>query len=175
VSLLQDTGLPGCSMHASQLHWCICAAQRADGWLEVRRRQLCWLPCRNLGCLDPACTLCLQNPLRRCNDSCFAPKYLAGDILKAKCGASIRVEVISRTTGSAAPQALTGDVLLEARSPAPDWRGPVRCKHQAGHSSGSGGPRAGRELQRRLRGAAIAERACAPRGAVLRAVYRFRA
>lgn len=116
--LCQDFGLPGCSMHASQLHWCISAAQRADGWLAVRQRQLCWLPCRNLGCLDPACTLCLQNPLRRCNDSCFAPKYLAGDILKAKCGASIRVEVISRTTGSAAPQALTGDVLLEARSPA---------------------------------------------------------
>lgn len=77
---------------------------------------MCGLSCRNLGCLDPACTLCAQNPQRRCNDSCFAPKYLAGDILKAKCGASIRVEVISRTTGAPAPQTLIGDVLLEARS-----------------------------------------------------------
>ncbi|KAK9825131.1 hypothetical protein WJX81_002021 [Elliptochloris bilobata] len=69
--------------------------------------------CLNLGCLDPGCMLCLQNPQRRCNHSCFAPKYLAGDILKAKCGASIRVEVISRTTGASAPQTLIGDVLLE--------------------------------------------------------------
>jgi len=68
-----------------------------------------------LGCLDAACTLCVQNPQRRCNDSCFAPKYLAGDILKAKCGASIRAEIIMRTTGSPAPQQLIGDVLLEAR------------------------------------------------------------
>ena len=53
---------------------------------------------RSLGCLDPQCVLCEHNPHRRCNVN-FAPKYLVNDILKAKCEAPIRVEVIDRTTG----------------------------------------------------------------------------
>ena len=55
------------------------------------------LVCRSLGCLDTECSLCAQNPHRRCEGN-FAGKYLAGDVLKAKCGASIRVEVLDRTT-----------------------------------------------------------------------------
>ena len=71
---------------------------------------------RNLGCLDAACGLCLQNPQRRCSDSCFAPKYLMFDPLKAKCGASIRLDVVSSASGAPVPQALIGDVCLKARS-----------------------------------------------------------
>ena len=54
--------------------------------------------CRSLGCLDPQCVLCEHNPHRRCNVN-FAPKYLVNDILKAKCEAPIRVEIIDRGTG----------------------------------------------------------------------------
>lgn len=61
---------------------------------DVKLRVLC----RSLGCLDPQCVLCEHNPHRRCNVN-FAPKYLVNDILKAKCEAPIRVEVIDRSTG----------------------------------------------------------------------------
>ncbi|KAK9817517.1 hypothetical protein WJX74_004575 [Apatococcus lobatus] len=54
--------------------------------------------CLSLGCLEPGCQLCAQNPHRRCEGN-FANKYLAGDVLKAKCGASIRLEVIDRRSG----------------------------------------------------------------------------
>ena len=56
----------------------------------------------------------MQNPQRRCLGN-FADKYLAGDILKAKCGASIRVEVIDRATGQIAPPEAVGDVYLEVQ------------------------------------------------------------
>lgn len=42
--------------------------------------------------------LCEHNPHRRCNVN-FAPKYLVNDVLKAKCDAPIRVEIIDRQTG----------------------------------------------------------------------------
>lgn len=42
--------------------------------------------------------LCEHNPHRRCSVN-FAPKYLVNDLLKAKCEAPIRVEVIDRSTG----------------------------------------------------------------------------
>ncbi|KAK9831959.1 hypothetical protein WJX81_003135 [Elliptochloris bilobata] len=54
--------------------------------------------CLSLGCLDPQCVLCEHNPHRRCNVN-FAPKYLVNDLLKAKCDAPIRVEIIDRATG----------------------------------------------------------------------------
>ncbi|KAK9846825.1 hypothetical protein WJX84_002893 [Apatococcus fuscideae] len=54
--------------------------------------------CLSLGCLDPQCVLCEHNPHRRCNVN-FAPKYLVNDVLKAKCDAPIRIEVIDRSTG----------------------------------------------------------------------------
>jgi hypothetical protein len=51
-----------------------------------------------MGCLDPLCTLCEHNPRRRCHVN-FAAKYLVNDVLKAKCEAPIRVEVIDRASG----------------------------------------------------------------------------
>lgn len=54
--------------------------------------------CQSLGCLDPQCVLCEHNPHRRCSVN-FAPKYLVNDVLRAKCDAPIRVEVVDRATG----------------------------------------------------------------------------
>ncbi|KAK9806750.1 hypothetical protein WJX72_001396 [[Myrmecia] bisecta] len=68
--------------------------------------------CLNQGCLDSECPLCAQNPLRRCEGN-FAQKYLAGDILKAKCGAAIRVEVIDRNTMEPVSGEVLGKVYLE--------------------------------------------------------------
>ena len=39
------------------------------------------------------------------------------DPLKAKCGASIRLDVVSSVGGTPVPQGLIGDTRLEARSP----------------------------------------------------------
>ncbi len=69
--------------------------------------------CRSLGCLDPQCVLCEHNPHRRCNVN-FAPKYLVNDILKAKCDAPIRVEIIDRATGIPLGEDIK-DVQLEVR------------------------------------------------------------
>jgi hypothetical protein len=82
----------------------------------LTRRQLtarCNRACnRSLGCLDPQCVLCEHNPHRRCNVN-FAPKYLVNDILKAKCEAPIRVEIIDRATGVPVGEEIP-DVQLEA-------------------------------------------------------------
>ena len=53
--------------------------------------------CRALGCLLPSCQLCKHNPSRRCAVN-FDKKYLVNDVLKAKCQAVIRVEIVERTT-----------------------------------------------------------------------------
>ncbi len=55
-------------------------------------------PCRALGCLDPQCSLCQHNPSRRCVVN-FDRKYLVNDMLKARCNAPIRIELIDRNTG----------------------------------------------------------------------------
>ena len=68
---------------------------------------------RSLGCLDPQCVLCEHNPHRRCNVN-FAPKYLVNDLLKAKCDAPIRVEIIDRATGVPLGEDIA-DLQLEAR------------------------------------------------------------
>ena len=39
------------------------------------------------------CTLCQFNPVRLCERN-FGKKYLVSDALKAKCGASIKVEMV---------------------------------------------------------------------------------
>ena len=70
------------------------------------------LLCRNQGCPDMACRICAENPNRRCRGN-FADKYLAGDVLKATCGAPIRVEIINRTTGESASKQEYADALLE--------------------------------------------------------------
>lgn len=68
---------------------------------------------RSLGCLDAQCVLCEHNPHRRCNVN-FAPKYLVNDILKAKCDAQIRVEIIDRITGAPITDDLP-ELTLEVR------------------------------------------------------------
>lgn len=52
--------------------------------------------CLALGCRDLECPICQFNPVRLCERN-FGKKYLVGDVLKAKCGASIRAEVLDGT------------------------------------------------------------------------------
>jgi hypothetical protein len=80
--------------------------------LEHRDLQLVFRhDCLSLGCLDAQCVLCEHNPHRRCSVN-FSPKYLVNDILKAKCEAPIRVELIDRATGQPVSEDLP-DVVLE--------------------------------------------------------------
>jgi hypothetical protein len=58
------------------------------------------------------CHLCKHNPNRKCAGS-FNGKYLVGDILKAKCGASIWVEVVDITNGKAASAEQLGNLYFE--------------------------------------------------------------
>ncbi|KIZ02180.1 hypothetical protein MNEG_5775 [Monoraphidium neglectum] len=48
--------------------------------------------CNALGCRDSECALCSFNPVRVCERN-FQKKYLVGDPLRAKCNASIRLEL----------------------------------------------------------------------------------
>eukprot|EP00198_Chlamydomonas_reinhardtii_P001203 XP_001690538.1 predicted protein [Chlamydomonas reinhardtii] len=67
--------------------------------LEDKQLQLVFRhDCLALGCLDPQCALCTHNPSRRCTVN-FDRKYLVNDVLKARCGAGIRVELIDPNTG----------------------------------------------------------------------------
>ena len=61
------------------------------------------------------CALCAQCQYRRCVGH-FDGKYLAGDMLKAKCGAEIRVEVRDRVTGDVVDDGTLSHIHLEARS-----------------------------------------------------------
>ena len=54
----------------------------------------------------------MENPNRRCTGN-FADKYLAGDVLKATCGAPIRVELMHRSTGDTPPNQDYKDIILE--------------------------------------------------------------
>jgi hypothetical protein len=58
------------------------------------------------------CELCRQTQHRRCMTT-FSTKYLAGDSLKAKCGARIRLEVIDRRTGETIPGDMLRDTQVE--------------------------------------------------------------
>ena len=49
--------------------------------------------CAHLGCREPLCLLCQHNPRRICPGA-LAPKGLAGDALRAACGAGARVELV---------------------------------------------------------------------------------
>lgn len=74
-------------------------ADYSGATLDARDMQLVFRhDCLSLGCLDCQCVLCEHNPHRRCSVN-FANKYLVNDVLKAKCDAPIRVEVIDRRTG----------------------------------------------------------------------------
>ena len=107
ASCLRLTGL---LLQAPGTHSACCLC-----WCHISARpEACAPPCcRSLGCLDPQCVLCEHNPHRRCNVN-FAPKYLVNDILKAKCDAPIRVEIIDRATGIPLGEDIK-DVQLEVR------------------------------------------------------------
>ena len=69
---------------------------------------------RSLGCIDLQCTLCEHNTHRRCTVN-FAPKYLVNDVLKAKCEATIRIDVIDRATAEPVGDDAR-DIHLEVRA-----------------------------------------------------------
>ena len=61
----------------------------------------------------PSCKLCKHNPSRRCAVN-FDKKYLVNDILKAKCQAVIRVEIVERATNQPVEDAsLRDDIILQ--------------------------------------------------------------
>eukprot|EP00803_Ostreobium_quekettii_P007979 evm.model.scf_324.1 EVM.evm.TU.scf_324.1 scf_324:1593-3902(+) len=71
------------------------------GAISVENRELQLVfrhDCLALGCTDMQCALCQHNPHRRCRVN-FDRKYLVQDTLRAKCNATIRVELIDRATG----------------------------------------------------------------------------
>lgn len=60
--------------------------------------------------------MCQNTQHRRCVGN-FAAKYLSGDPVKAKCGATIIVEVIDQATGKAVGQEAVDGLHLEVCSP----------------------------------------------------------
>jgi hypothetical protein len=56
---------------------------------------------RSSGCGETGCLLCQFNPSRLCKRN-IKPKYLIDDQLKAKCGASLRVELVDDTNACVA-------------------------------------------------------------------------
>ena len=53
---------------------------------------------RALGCTQSTCDLCESNPRRGCKTD-FDKKYFKGDIIKAKCGGEIFLELIDPESG----------------------------------------------------------------------------
>jgi hypothetical protein len=66
---------------------------------------------RSQGCLDESCALCQYNTERRCRLN-FASKYLVNDRLTARCGATIRLELLERGSGQVYEGEMP-DVVLE--------------------------------------------------------------
>ncbi len=55
---------------------------------------------RNVACAKASCTLCANSQHRRCRPEChFQNKYIKNDLLKARCDASVRVQLIDRKSG----------------------------------------------------------------------------
>jgi len=82
-----------------------------------------------LGCREPDCSLCSFNPQRVCERN-FQKKYLVGDILKAKCGSSIRVELLDMR-GNPVTQDYP-DLTFEVGAAAAGWGG---CMSREGASA----------------------------------------
>ncbi|KAL4422669.1 hypothetical protein ABPG75_008866 [Micractinium tetrahymenae] len=55
--------------------------------------------CQRLGCADAACTLCANNPQRKCGADFFQHKYFQGSPLVAACGAPLCVAVCNAADG----------------------------------------------------------------------------
>ena len=71
--------------------------------------------------------MCAQNPHRRCSGN-FSTKYLSGDVLKAKCGASIRVEVVRSSNFEPVRGSAIEDIYLEVSVPPNSWFVQPRCQ-----------------------------------------------
>lgn len=68
----------------------------AQSHLELRYRH----DCKNIGCANSECLLCINNQNRRCPDgSNFNLKYIKNDLLRARCDASVRLELVDKFTG----------------------------------------------------------------------------
>ena len=65
----------------------------------------------------------MENPNRRCTGN-FSDKYLAGDVLKATCGAPIRVELMHRSTGDTPSNQDYKDIVLEVSA----WPSPMTVR-----------------------------------------------
>lgn len=98
----------------NSMSWCFAAGIVSATLVCETSAETSTCACRNQGCPDMACRICMENPNRRCRGN-FADKYLAGDVLKATCGAPIRVEIINRTTGASPSREEYEDVYLEVR------------------------------------------------------------
>lgn len=67
--------------------------------------------CQSSACPSPSCSLCKNNPNKRCADNCnFGSVYVQGNKIKAKCGSEIFVELLSKATGQAQ---MLSDVKLQ--------------------------------------------------------------
>ena len=57
--------------------------------------------CRFLGCLNKACSLCANNPKKRCLDADnFDECYADNQVLKSKCDIDVFVQLLSLSSGN---------------------------------------------------------------------------
>jgi len=70
------------------------------------------LPRRALGCAEANCDLCESNPKRGCT-SHFDRKYFKGDIIRAKCGGSLFIEIVDHKGESISPTEIDSDGTIE--------------------------------------------------------------
>lgn len=67
---------------------------------------------RALGCTQTACDLCESNPKRGCISD-FDKKYFKGDVIKAKCGGAIYLELLDRNGEQIPIDKMVPDALIE--------------------------------------------------------------
>lgn len=73
--------------------------------------------CRAQSCSDVNCHLCENNPLRPCGDSILRAKYCVSEIMSARCGAPIKLQLVDKDTGELIKSNATVEVrLLEAHA-----------------------------------------------------------
>ena len=79
--------------------------------------------CRFLGCLNKQCTLCINNPNKRCPaDDNFSDAFADNQALKSKCDMDIFVQLVSLSSGS--PVNVPG---MEIQVSSAGTRGDIPC------------------------------------------------
>lgn len=63
--------------------------------------------CMHHGCVDEGCSLCRNNPKRRCLSN-FCQRYFVNDTLQAKCGAPIKLELVDVRSESVFTSSIPG-------------------------------------------------------------------